>query len=100
MLRELILAVGLASVSGLTAGAADNDTKPGDKPAVRRRPALTEEQKNLMKEIREKYDADKNGTLSPEERKAISEEDKARMEKAGISGRARPARPQKPDAPK
>ena len=38
-----------------------------------------------MKEIREKYDKDKDGKLSPEERKAISQADKDRMEKAGIT---------------
>ena len=81
MLRAVILAIGLCSVAALTCSAADNDQKA----PTRRRAQLTEEQKTLMKEIREKYDKDKDGKLSPEERKAISQEDKDRMEKAGIT---------------
>ena len=48
---------------------------------------MTEEQKTLMKEIREKYDKDKDGKLSADERKEISAEDKAKMEKAGLGPR-------------
>jgi ribosome biogenesis protein Tsr3 len=81
MLRAVILAIGLWSAVTLMANAADNDQKA----PTRRRAQLTEEQKALMKEIREKYDKDKDGKLSPEERKAISQEDKDRMEKAGIT---------------
>jgi hypothetical protein len=81
MLRAVILAIGLCGVVALTANAADNDQKA----PPRRRAQLTEEQKTLMKEIREKYDKDKDGKLSPEERKAISQADKDRMEKAGIT---------------
>jgi len=91
MLRVLILAVGLCGAAAMTVRAADEDKKP----ETRRRPQLTEEQKTLMKEIREKYDKDKDGKLSPEERKAISEEDKAKMEKAGINQRR-----QRPPEPK
>jgi hypothetical protein len=40
-----------------------------------------------MKEITEKYDKDKDGKLSAEERKAISKEDQEKMTKAGIGGR-------------
>ena len=85
MLRILILAVGLGGAWAFTARAADEEKKP----ETRRRAQLTEEQKALMKEIRAKYDKDKNGQLSAEERKAISAEDKARMEKAGINGAGR-----------
>jgi ribosome biogenesis protein Tsr3 len=81
MLRAVILAIGLWSAVALTTSAADNDQKA----PTRRRAQLTEEQKTLMKEIREKYDKDKDGKLSPEERKAISQADKERMEKAGIT---------------
>lgn len=81
MLRAVILAVGLWSAVVLTTSAADNEQKA----PTRRRAQLTEEQKALMKEIREKYDKDKDGKLSPEERKAISQADKERMEKAGIT---------------
>ena len=58
----------------------------GDKPAPKR-PPLTEEQKTLRKEMTEKYDKDKDGKLSPEERQAMSAEDKEKMAKAGLGPR-------------
>jgi hypothetical protein len=91
MVRALLLAIGLSGALALVANAQDEK-----KPAPAKRPPLTEEQKALRKEITEKYDKDKDGKLSAEERKAISEEDKARMQKAGLGGGQR----RKPDAPK
>ena len=88
MFRAMILALGLCSAVALTAGAADGEKKPEGK-----RPPLTEEQKALRKEITEKYDKDKDGKLSPEERKAISEEDKEKLAKAGLGPRRKPADP-------
>jgi len=82
MLRALILAVGLISTVGLTARAEDDKA-----PAKPKRPPLTEEQKALRKEITGKYDKDKDGKLSPEERKEISAEDKEKMQKAGLGPR-------------
>tara|TARA_B100000959_G_scaffold62639_1_gene66028 strand:+ start:1480 stop:1980 length:501 start_codon:yes stop_codon:yes gene_type:complete len=72
-------AIGLGS-----AFAADDDKKPakGKKP----RPVLNEEQRALMKEIKEKYDADKDGKITPQERAKISDEDKKRIREAGIGG--------------
>jgi len=88
-LRVLILAVGL--ISGLALAANAQDEK---KPEAPKRPPLTEEQKALRKEITEKYDKDKDGKLSPDERKSISEEDRAKMQKAGLGGqRRKPADP-------
>ena len=89
MLRALILAVGL--IGGLALAANAQDEK---KPEAPKRPPLTEEQKALRKEITEKYDKDKDGKLSPDERKSISEEDRAKMQKAGLGGqRRKPAEP-------
>ena len=84
MLRAMLLSLGLCGVLALAANAADGDKKP----------ERTPEQKALMKEITEKYDKDKDGKLSPDERKAISAEDKERMTKAGIGPRkkAEPAK--------
>ena len=82
MLRALILAVVLTSTVALTARA-DDEKKPGKG----QRPKLTEEQKALRKEINEKYDTDKDGKLSPAERKGISAEDKSKLEKAGLGPR-------------
>ena len=90
MVRALLLAVGLSSGLALAANAQDEK-----KPEPPKRPPLTEEQKALRKEITEKYDKDKDGKLSAEERKAISEEDKAKMEKAGIGGQRRKPAPPK-----
>ena len=70
-------AIGLGS-----AFAAEEGKKPakGKKP----RPALNEDQRALMKEIRETYDADKDGKISKEEKAKISAEDKKRIKEAGI----------------
>ena len=45
----------------------------------------TAEQKALHKEILAKYDANKDGKLDKDERAKISAEDKAKMEKAGLT---------------
>jgi len=79
MLRALILAVGLTSVMALAARADDEQKPKREKP--------TAEQKALRKEITEKYDKDKDGKLSPDERKGISAEDKEKMQKAGLGPR-------------
>jgi hypothetical protein len=49
------------------------------------KPKRTEEQKTLMKEMVTKYDANKDGKLDKDERAKISAEDKAKMEKAGLT---------------
>jgi hypothetical protein len=69
MTRALILALGLCGATALTAGPAEvsQAKKPG------------KEQKAAMKELREKYDKDKDGKLSKAERGAISSEDKAKL---------------------
>ena len=82
MFRALILAVGLTSAAAFTARAEDEK-----KPEKAQRPPMTEEQKALRKEITAKYDKDKDGKLSPEERKEISAEDKEKMQKAGLGPR-------------
>lgn len=46
----------------------------------------SERQKTLLKEIVEKYDKDKNGSLDATERQALTPEDKARMAGAGMGG--------------
>jgi ABC-type transport system involved in multi-copper enzyme maturation permease subunit len=46
----------------------------------------SDSQKALLKEILEKYDADKNGTLELAERDRISGEDRARLARAGMGG--------------
>ena len=90
-MKKLILTiVALCAAGSMTIRAADAaaDTKPADKPADKGRPHQTEEQKAILKDIRDKYDANKDGTLDKEERAKITTEDKDRMEKAGIKNAA------------
>ena len=47
---------------------------------------MTDEQKQVMKEMLEKYDTNKDGKLDKEERSKISAEDKEKMKKAGLGG--------------
>jgi hypothetical protein len=57
-------------------------------PAPRRNKGqLTEEQLNLMIELRAKYDTNKDGKLDDAERNAMTAEDKERMAKAGFIAR-------------
>jgi len=84
-MKVWLVALGLASALALNARADDvkkEDAKP-------KRAPLTEEQKKLRQEMVEKYDANKNGRLDPEERKSMSQEDKDRLAKAGLGGRAK-----------
>jgi hypothetical protein len=46
----------------------------------------SESQKALLKEIIQKYDQDRSGTLEAREREAISPDDKARLTRAGMGG--------------
>lgn len=82
MLRVMILVIGLTSAVALSARAEDDKA-----PEKTKRPPLTEEQKTLRKEMTEKYDKDKDGKLSPEERKEMSADDKEKMQKAGLGPR-------------
>lgn len=63
--------IGLCSALAVTASAAEGKKRE-----------VTEEQKALRKEFTEKYDKDKNGKLSAEEKAAMSADDKAKWEKA------------------
>ena len=72
MIRPLILAVILIGAFAFTAGAGGNIQ-------AKNRARPTKEQKATKKELRDKYDKDKNGKLSKEERAAISAEDKAKL---------------------
>ena len=58
---------------------------------AKKKPALTDEQKAVMKEITEKYDANKDGKLDKDEKAKISAEDKEKMAKAGLGGKKKKA---------
>jgi hypothetical protein len=47
---------------------------------------MTDEQKQVMKDMLEKYDTNKDGKLDKEERAKISAEDKEKMKTAGLGG--------------
>jgi hypothetical protein len=83
MKRLLPILVGVLCLSVVAVDAQD---KPKRKNGGGR-PALTEDQKSLMKEIRTKYDTNKDGKLDADERKKISAEDKEKLEKAGLGPR-------------
>ena len=57
--------------------AADGDPEPKKK----KKAEMTEDQKKLSDEMIKKYDADKNGRLSTEERSKFTEEEKTKWEK-------------------
>jgi hypothetical protein len=75
MKKFALIALGLLTATAITANAQDKKKKE-----------LTDDQKKVMKEITEKYDANKNGKLDPDEREKISAEDKEKMAKAGLGG--------------
>jgi len=52
-----------------------------EKPVKRDKRDLTEEQRTLMKDLRAKYDTNKDGKLDATERKAMSADDKEKLSK-------------------
>ncbi len=59
--------------------------------APRKKKELTEDQKAVKKEMVKKYDLNKDGKLDKEELAKMSEDDKARMDKAGLSHKQKKA---------
>jgi hypothetical protein len=76
MKKALLAIVAVLCATAFTLSAADEPKKK----------TWTPEQKELMKKMVEKYDANKDGKLDKEERAKISAEDQAKMKEAGISG--------------
>ncbi len=71
MKKFAILALGLLTATAITANAADK--KP-----------LSPEAEKVKKELTDKYDANKNGKLEPEEIEKISDDDKKKAKDAGL----------------
>lgn len=71
MKKIVIIALGLLTASAITVKAADK--KP-----------LSPEAEKVKKELIEKYDANKNGKLDPDEIEKISEDDKKKAKDAGL----------------
>ena len=79
MKKTLVIIAALACAMAINASAQDSKPQPAKK-----KPALTEEQKKLQKEMLEKYDANKDGKLDKEEKAKISADDKKKMSDAGL----------------
>ncbi len=94
----LITVYSLCLAGSLIAARADDGSASTNKSSSatsgeRKRPVLTEEQKTARKELLAKYDANKDGKLDKEERQKItSEEDKAKLKKAGWTAGKRKAK--------
>jgi hypothetical protein len=80
MKKLLVAAIGMLFATAIMVQA--QDAAAPAKPAKKE---MTAEQKALMKEMVTKYDTNKDGKLSKEERAAMSQEDKDKMEKAGLT---------------
>jgi hypothetical protein len=76
MRKFLVAALTLVCASTLVVQA--QDAKP-------KHTKMTDEQKALMKEMVTKYDTNKDGKLDKTERAAMSQEDKDKMAKAGLT---------------
>jgi hypothetical protein len=93
-MRSLLIAVYSVCLAGSLAAVRADDTTAASKNGTassstttehNKKPALTEEQKKARKELLSKYDANKDGKLDKEERAKITDEDKARLKKAGLT---------------
>jgi hypothetical protein len=82
MKKLLTISLSILVLGLISAEAKDKKADKGD----HKRPAMTEEQKKTWKEVTEKYDTDKDGKLSKEEREKVSKEDKQKLKDAGIGG--------------
>jgi hypothetical protein len=72
-MKKLLVAIAvLVCATSLTASAGQGKHK------------LTPEQKDLRKEMLEKYDTNKDGKLSKKERHHISKQDRKRLKEAGL----------------
>lgn len=80
-MKKLLVATCLTCALTLAAHAAEGETKA--KP--------TAEQKALRKEIKERYDTNKDGKLDKEERAKINAADKEKLEKAGLGPKKKKA---------
>jgi len=86
------LAASLNFAQADDSSAATAPTETPKKAEKREKPKLTEEQKQLRKDILAKYDTNKDGKLDRDERAKISLEDKEKMKKAGMGGNGAPPR--------
>lgn len=74
-MKKLIIAIALTSAMALTSVA-------GDAKKEKKNDAASQERKALHKQMLEKYDTNKDGTLDKDEKAKISKEDKERLKNA------------------
>ena len=99
ILRGACLAATLHLCEAADSNTAPDKAKKGERPE---RPKLTQEQRQLRKEILAKYDKNQDKKLDREERAKFSDDDKEKLKKAGLAprqGKRNPATPGK-KAPK
>lgn len=80
-MKKLIVALCFSCALAIAAHAAEGGA---EKKSEDKRPAPTAEQKAFRKSLVEKYDANKNGKLDPDERAKITDEER---EKAGYAAK-------------
>ena len=78
-MKKLLVTLCITSALAIAAHAAE---EAKEKKAEGKKPELTDQQKASIKEIRDKYDTNKDGKLDETERAKISEEDKAKLKEA------------------
>jgi hypothetical protein len=78
MKKLLAVVIGLICATSLTLSAADAPAK--------KKKQLTPEQKQVQKEMLDKYDTNKDGKLDKQEKAKMTQDDKDKMEKAGLTG--------------
>jgi ABC-type transporter MlaC component len=92
MKKLFLAALTLLCASAIVVQAQDAGSKDatGSKPAAKQH-KLTAEQQAVMKDMLAKYDTNKDGKLDKTERAAMTQEDKDKMAKAGLSKAKKPA---------
>lgn len=85
MKKILMIAAALCCAAVLTVNGAD-DKKAPEKKGEKKKVELTDAQKTLLKELMEKYDANKDKKLDKDERAKISDEDKKKALEAKLPG--------------
>ena len=83
MKKLLVAAIGILCATAIMVQA--QDAKP--------KKELTPEQQTVMKEMLAKYDTNKDGKLDKTERAAMTQEDKDKMTKAGLTKSKKHAHP-------
>ena len=80
-MKKLLVAIAGVICATAIAVHADDST-----PTKKSHHKMTDEQKQVYKDMLDKYDTNKDGKLDKEEKSKISSEDKQKMKDAGLGG--------------